>query len=220
MTTVNPDDAPASLRDEQVRARRKAMLSLPHIAPLTAFAEKLRLRGSVEVPNFDPLDGGTKSRVLFLFEKPGPMAAEGKGSGFISRNNDDPTAEAIFEFMHKAAIPRELTVIWNLIPWWNGTVKVTATEQKQGAACLADLLRLLPKLRAVVMVGRKAGTARPYLETTGMKLFESDHPSRRVKARWADRWNAIPREWAKAGAYVAAGRGPTPQEADASAPAA
>jgi hypothetical protein len=50
------------------------------------------------VPDFDPLDGGVNAQVLFLLEKPGPMAAEdGKraGSGFISRDNDDGTAEAI-----------------------------------------------------------------------------------------------------------------------------
>jgi hypothetical protein len=46
------------------------MLTLPHIAPLTAYAASLRLRGSVEVPEFDPLDGGTNARVLFLLEKP------------------------------------------------------------------------------------------------------------------------------------------------------
>jgi hypothetical protein len=56
----------------------------------------------VEVPEFDPLDGGVEAQVLFLFEKPGPMTAElggskRSGSGFISRNNDDPTAEATFK---------------------------------------------------------------------------------------------------------------------------
>src|SRR5216684_534625 len=99
------DDAPRSMRNAGVRKRRKLMLDLPHIARLTAYAAKLRERGSVEVPEFDPLDGGVDARVLFLFEKPGPMTAElGRrtGSGFISRNNDDATAEATFYFMQQA----------------------------------------------------------------------------------------------------------------------
>src|ERR1700733_350011 len=101
------DDDPRSMRDAGGRQRRRAMLTLPHIAPLTAYAAKLRLRGAVEVPDFDPLDGGVNARVLFLFEKPGPMTADGSafsgsGSGFISRNNDDPTAEATIAFMGKA----------------------------------------------------------------------------------------------------------------------
>src|ERR1700740_40451 len=82
----------------------------------------------VKCPNFDPLDGGVDAQVLFLFEKPGPMTVGDDGSGFISRKNDDPTAEATFEFMSRAGIPRHLTVTWNLIPWWNGTRKVTRLE--------------------------------------------------------------------------------------------
>jgi hypothetical protein len=105
------DDAPRSMRDAGVRERRKAMLNRRHVHPLTAYASKVRRdRAPVEVPEFDPLDGGTDARVLFLFEKPGPMtAASGKrtGSGFISRNNDDATAEATFKFMQQAGIPRE-----------------------------------------------------------------------------------------------------------------
>src|ERR1035438_5895674 len=98
------DDWPRSLRDACVRERRKAMLHLPHIAPLAEYAERLRMRGLGEVPDFDPLDGGVEARVLFLFEKPGPMTAEaGKrfGSGFISRNNDDSTAEASIGFIDR-----------------------------------------------------------------------------------------------------------------------
>ena len=93
-------------------------------------AEKLRERRSVEVPEFDPLDGGVDARVLFLLEKPGPMTSgvdgtkQRTGSGFISRNNDDPTAEAIFNFMQQAGISRKMTISWNVIPWWNGTRKV------------------------------------------------------------------------------------------------
>jgi hypothetical protein len=114
------DDAPRSMRDAGVRERRKQMLHLPHIAPLTAYAARLRKRAaSIQVPDFDPLDAGINAKILFLFEKPGPMtSASGKrtGSGFISRNNDDPTAEATFHFMQQAEIPRRLTVTWNVIP--------------------------------------------------------------------------------------------------------
>jgi len=199
------DDAPRSMRDAGVRERRKAMLGLPHVAKLSTFAAKLRERGSVEVPEFDPLDGGIDARVLFLFEKPGPMTSTGgkrPGSGFISRNNDDPTAKAIFHFMEEAAIPRKSTVTWNVIPWWNGTVKVTGAELSEGVDHVVDLIGLLPNLRAVVMVGLKAAAAKPYLETTGLALFTSDHPSPLVRARWPSRWKAIPSEWAKVRTYI------------------
>ena len=71
-THSNPDDAPRSLRDPDVRQRRRALLDRPHMKPLNEYVAKLRRdRENVEVPDFDPLDGGIDARVLFLFEKPG-----------------------------------------------------------------------------------------------------------------------------------------------------
>jgi uracil-DNA glycosylase len=185
------------MRDAAVRERHRAMLTQPHIAPLTAYAAKLRQRGSIEVPEFDPLDGGINAQMLFLFEKPGPMTADATGSGFISRNNDDPTAEATFKFMEKAEIPRELTITWNVIPWWNGTRKVTGQELREGVACVQELISLLPRLRAAVLVGGKAAKAARLLEGGGLALFTSAHPSPLVRAKYPDRWNEIPSEWAK-----------------------
>jgi uracil-DNA glycosylase len=173
------------------------MLCKSHIAPLTMYAAKLRERGSVEVPEFDPFDGGVEAQVLFLFEKPGPMTASDGGSGFISRNNDDPSAEATFDFMQRAGIPRKLTVTWNVIPWWNETRKVTGKELREGVACVQELIVLLPKLRAVVLVGGRAARAREYLSGAGLALFSSAHPSPLVRAKYPERWNAISSEWMK-----------------------
>jgi hypothetical protein len=199
MTVSNPDDRPRSMRDAAVRERRKAMLRESHVDALTAFAAMLRKRALGEVPEFDPLDGGVNARVLFLFEKPGPMTAERYGSGFISRNNDDPTAEATFGFMEQAGIPRKLTVTWNVIPAWNGTRKITLQELRDGMKCLAELIMLLPTLRAVVLVGQRAAGVEACLkeEHPHLQMFTSAHPSPLVRARFPDRWKAIPSEWAK-----------------------
>lgn len=194
----NPDDAPRSLGNPAVRQRRRAMLDSPHMRPLNEYVAKLRRdRENVEVPDFDPLDGGIDALVLFLFEKPGPKTVGSTGSGFISRNNNDSTAEATFKFMQESGIPRELTVTWNVVPRWNGTIKVLSVELREGVECIKELIGLLPRLRAVVFVGKKADRARPYLEDTGLSLFSSAHPSPRVRASWPDRWHAIPTDWAK-----------------------
>lgn len=195
---VSSDDTPRSMRDPLVRLRRCEMLLAPHMKPLTEYAGKLRKLENCEVPNFDPFDGGTKALALFLFEKPGPMTADSNsGSGFISRNNDDPTAEATFNFMQTAGIPRELTVLWNVIPWWNGTRKVTSAELHAGVECLEQLIGLLPMLHVVVFVGQKAAKARPVLGTRDLQIFSSDHPSPLVRAKLPKRWRAIPSDWAK-----------------------
>jgi hypothetical protein len=148
----------------------------------------------VEVPEFDPLDGGVAAHALFLFEKPGPMTAQGGGSGFISRDNDDPTAEATFNFMRQAGVPRKSTVLWNVVPWWNGTRKVSGQELRDGVECVKALVARLPDLRVVVLVGHRAAKARPYLTSTGLALLASDHPSPLVRARWPERWRVIPNE--------------------------
>jgi hypothetical protein len=170
-SSISTESQPLSMRDLAVRERRRAMLNLPHMLPLKMFAEKLR-RPGFEVPDFDPADGGVEARALFLFEKPGPMTVTGSrgkrsGSGFISRDNDDPTAEAIFNFMREAEIPRGLTIMWNVIPWWNGTRAVTTPELQDGESSLSELLRLLPKLKAIMLVGQRATRARSYCENSG-----------------------------------------------------
>jgi hypothetical protein len=178
------------------------MLGQLHIRPLAQFAARLRQRRSVEVPDFDPLDGGTTARALFLFEKPGPMTAVlGKraGSGFVSRDNDDPTAEATFTFMQQAGIGRHLAVLWNLVPWWNGTRAIRAEEQREGLRACRDLLQLLTDLRIVVLVGARAGAARSEIESKfRLPTIVSAHPSPLVRASRPQIWEEIPRLWAQA----------------------
>jgi uracil-DNA glycosylase len=199
MSTDIPDQA-RSLRSSKAIALRRLMLNKPHIAPLANYVQRLRdIHPAWEFPNFDPLDGGTNAEILFLLEKPGPMtSAASAGSGFISRNNDDPTAQATFDFMKKADISRERAVIWNVVPGWNGTRKVTAAELKAGVVALRGLLPLLPKLRSIVLVGKKAQRALALVEPLGLRIFKSAHPSPLVFASQPDEWHAIPADWARA----------------------
>lgn len=114
------EDAPRTLHFLEAVALRRAMLAEPHIAPLVAYVADLRVRDpDWEFQEFDPLDGGCGAYILFLLEKPGPMTSptdKKQGSGFISRNNDDPTAENLFNFMVTAGVERKRTVLWNVIP--------------------------------------------------------------------------------------------------------
>lgn len=182
------------------------MLGLPHMAALTHFAADLRLRCRNEVPDFDPADGGTRARILFLFEKPGPMTSAAKagrvGSGFISRDNDDPTAEATFHFMRAAGLPREQTLIWNVVPGWNGTRKVTPAELKDGVGEVRNLMALLPLVEVVVLVGRQAARAETLLSATGVAILHSFHPSPLVRASRPDQWADIPRAWKAAATLI------------------
>jgi hypothetical protein len=173
------------------------MLGEPHVAPLTAFVSALRQRDVGQVPNFDPLDGGVLARALFLFEKPGPGAA---ASGFISRNNDDPSAETTFRFMQEVALPRKITCTWNTVPGWNGTREVTGAELRFGIQCLKGLFGLLPHLKVAVLVGRKAQRAAKLLN--GVPVLSSFHPSPQVYRFSRERWQSIPAVWKQVQGYI------------------
>lgn len=204
---------PRSMRSEKVRAERHAMLGLPHIAPLARYAANLRIRYGVEVPDFDPADGGTRARILFLKEKPGPMTSTSKsgrvGSGFISRDNDDSTAEATFHFMNAAGLPRGDTLMWNVVPGWNGTRKITTQELQEGVSEVLNLIALLPRLEVVVLVGKRAARAEPLLAGMGITVLHSLHPSPLVRASRPDDWADIPNVWKEAAATLSSGSNKT-----------
>ncbi|WP_244207667.1 hypothetical protein [Paraburkholderia fungorum] len=66
---------------------------------------------------------------------------------------------------------------------------------------LKDLLVLLPKVKTVVLVGRKAGRAQKLLEGMNLRIFTSAHPSPKVRSINRPMWDLIPRQWAQAGSY-------------------
>lgn len=175
-------DAPKSLALAQVKADRIANLTETHIAPLTRFVELFRQETGLvkEIPFFDPLDGGVSAKIFFLLEAPGPKAV---ASGFISRNNPDETAKNFFILNQLANLPREKTVSWNLVPWYIGTGKkirpANQSDIESGLKYLARLLQLFPHLVTMVLVGRKAERAEPFLRKnfSYLKLVHMLHPS-------------------------------------------
>lgn len=192
--------SPRSLRSLEAIEAKRSLLFAPHIEQLTKYVEGLKIKyPGWEFPYFDPHDGGQLADILFLLEKPGPKTSpKFGGSGFISRDNNDSTAEALFNFMNEAGIPRQRTVLWNTIPGWNGTIRMTSLENKNGLSELAHLLTLLPNLSTVVLVGRKAEKASPLLEHLPVKIVVSAHPSPKVRAINRPMWDSIPGRWLEA----------------------
>jgi uracil-DNA glycosylase len=166
------------------RARHESKNSSSAFAPARrAFVKRIRADRGVgaEVPHFDPWDGGIRAQLLFVLEAPGPKTI---ASGFVSRNNHDESASNFFRANAEAHIPRELTASWNVVPWAlrNAHGRAFAprtTDLQLGISYLAQLVALLPQLRAVVLVGKKAACAIPHLEMThsDLKCFTSPHPS-------------------------------------------
>jgi uracil-DNA glycosylase len=182
MPSEHFDDKPKSLGSPAARAARLAELRDPHIAPLTAFVDTLRaeMGSDYQIPYFDPWDGGIGAEILYLVEAPGPKAIE---SGFISRNNPDESAKNFFTLNEEARIPRKQTITWNIVPWfiYSGS-RIRAANSidiHDGIRSLKSVLNLLPVLRAVILLGKKAqhGSNQIAELRPNVKLFNSPHPS-------------------------------------------
>lgn len=193
-----------ALANPEEIAKRRSLLSKPHMAKLTDWVAGLRKRfPDQEFPDFDPLGGGVASDMLFLKEKPGPRTSRiGGGSGFVSVDNNDPTAEAARRFLHAAAIDHARTCNWNLIPGWDQTIRYRARDWQSGLPLLFELLELLPALRVIILAGKVAQRAKGDLEAADYTVVCSAHTSIRVRNGHPDLWSMIPVRWAEAKAIA------------------
>jgi len=204
-------DQPRLLRDPNEVQRRETNIDLPHVAPLNNWVRALRSRlgSDAIVPWFDPCDGGCEAQILWLLEAPGAKATrERGGSGFISCNNNDASAQNTWTTREDGGVPRNLVVHWNAIPYYIGTdTKIRAFNRNDVAAVgplLRELLAMLPRLNVVILGGLAAqkvwkGYAPP---NHSLEVIRCPHPSpRNLNSRPASRV-LIVGAWREALRYV------------------
>jgi hypothetical protein len=145
------------MRDPQYRQQQWDGRRAPHVAPVNALADRLAAAsGQVAVPYVAPVSGGVDARVLFVARDPGPKMQAGlAGSGFLSLENDDASAERFAALLDAAGIAVADTLPWNAYPWYINRLP-RATELEDGVEPLRELLGLLPRLRVVVLLGGSA----------------------------------------------------------------
>jgi uracil-DNA glycosylase len=152
-------DAPRMNRDPEFLADKKRRLFDPRVAGPNRLVEHWSAEGR-PAPWVDPDSGGMCSRILFLAESPGPAAALEYGSGIISPDNDDPTAERFWRLSHQAGLTRDSYLNWNVVPWYvsptGKNANATDEDGKKAQPYLHDFVSLLPGLRVVVLLGRFA----------------------------------------------------------------
>lgn len=175
-------DKPKLLGQPEALAARLEQLEEPHIAPLTAFVRNLRadVGRNASIPYFDPWDGGIEAELMFLLEAPGPKAIS---SGFVSRNNPDETAKNLFELANEVKISRQRSVVWNVVPWYIGTGSkirpANSSDIWSGIESLACLFELLPRVREVALLGKKAQKAEKQIRQLdpAISITSCAHPS-------------------------------------------
>ncbi len=154
-------DGPRGFRDPDRVAERLGMLGAPAIQPLQYWATQLQFRRRDMVPHFDPAGGGCDARVLVVHETPGPMTGSGTsrpGSGFVSVDNDDPSAQQMWLLHNDVGLEQSECVHWNIVPWYlpEAGAKPTARDLKEGTDAMLHLLPLLPRLEVVILTGMLA----------------------------------------------------------------
>lgn len=180
-------DAPRKHRNPEAVRSKLDRLREPHIRPLTEFVERLReAYGGDAVPWFDPDEAGTLARILLMLEAPGARATGGegprpkaKGSGFVSPDNNDQTAANMWSLLREAGVERRREVVtWNIVPWYvgDGTRIVATPDLDEARPALQNLLALLPHVRVVVLLGRKAAKGWRRIGSD-LSALEAPHPS-------------------------------------------
>ncbi|RKT68959.1 uracil-DNA glycosylase [Saccharothrix variisporea] len=196
--------APKGHRDPRIVLRKKALLTAPHMKPLTEFAQKIAQERKAEVPLFDPASGGINAKVLLLLESPGPKSVAKGGSGFISLDNDDQTAVNGFTAMAEAGLSRQVCLNWNVVPWYLSGHAPTPADLRAAIPYLVELLRMLKSLKAVVVLGTPAGTGWNLSgKGYGLKVFNAPHPSpQSINRDRATRWPQLVEAFRQAAAAI------------------
>ena len=168
---------PETLWHEHRRDERLAALDRPHTRALNDYRDRLQLASGRDVPNFDPFDGGVHARLLILLETPGPSEVECHRR-FVSIDNPTGTAKNLRQALAETGISRDNIVLWNAVPWVRATrTSITASERRDGKENFSGLLPLLPDVEVAILAGSVASAARELLESFGIKVILSPHPS-------------------------------------------
>jgi hypothetical protein len=155
------------MADAAFREAQRQHLYDEHVRPINQVVDTLREMGRGWLPYVAPMYGGTSARLLSLLRDPGPKTQAEGGSGLLSMENDDATAEAISSYFADAGIDAKDIVPWNVYPWYINRAP-SAAELNAEIEPLRALVELMPNLRVVMLHG---GTAQ-----NGWRRFCRAHP--------------------------------------------
>ncbi len=176
--------AEAAYRDDQWARRYDA-----HVEPLNRLIDEFGRHDTDGPPPSHCADVPRRSRPRACgAARPGPKAGGAKGSGFLSVENDDPTAERELSFFVEAGLDPADFIPWNAYPCYINAAPTTA-QLRAGTDPLRQVLNLLPAVRVVLLQGGHAHRGwRYYLPQAnrhvvgerGIHVFATYHPGRQA----------------------------------------
>jgi len=175
------------MADAAYRAEQWEDRYAPHVEPINRYVDELREAGRGWAPYVAPAHGGTAAPVLSILRDPGPATQQGKGSGFISVENDDASAALQADLLEEVGLTAAALTPWNAYPWYVNRAPSSA-ELDAGVATVLHLVDLMPQLRVILLQGKDAQNAwarvirhRPALvDERQLRIIETFHPSRQA----------------------------------------
>ncbi len=154
-------------------------------SPFTCIVKSIQADKDSEAPGFDPENGNESARFLFVLEAPGPKAKERR---IVSINNNDQTAKNFRQQLKAAGIEQADIAVWNIVPWYLGNLEGTriraanSDDIRKGLPYLGRVIKAMPKLQCIVLVGGKARGAHIWLSSfgTAARILSCHHPSPKV----------------------------------------
>ena len=154
---------------------RLQRLTAPHMRDLEQLRLRIEAASGETVPHFDPDSGGVDAEALFVLRDPSVAASE--VSGFISIDNNDPTARAATSFYDATGLDRQRTLHWNAVPWEVGKRPIAQQAQLAGPY-LQELVSMLSLLKVIVVLGRPARESWDLLDIDpGVPVLRCPHPN-------------------------------------------
>ena len=129
----------------------------PHVRPINELVDSLRERERW-MPYIAPDHGGINARVLSVLRDPGKGTHIDGGSGFLSIENNDETAEAMSVRFAAAGIAISDITPWNSYPWFIDRAP-TGPEVRLGVPPLLAIARMMTNLQVVLLHGNEIGRA-------------------------------------------------------------
>jgi hypothetical protein len=176
------------MRSPRYRAGQWEHRYAPHVEPINRLVDELgELDDAGHPPYVAPMYRGIHAPAVAILRDPGPKAGGVAGSGFLSIENDDQTAERQCAFFTESGIEPANVVPWNAYPWYINA-RPTKTQLAAGTRPLHQLLDLLPALRVVLLLGGDAQAAwqlflsgnRANISRRGIEALSTYHPSRQA----------------------------------------
>lgn len=149
---------PRLLTDPDFKNSQEAELWAEHVAPINSLVEDLRAENPASSVQFTvPLHGGTDARILILLPSPETATRPENGVDLLSTENDDSNAEALATLLAETNIDSKEVILWNAFPWYlpsEETGKLKASRMNEALEPMSRFLRLVPTLRAVILMGK------------------------------------------------------------------